>query len=98
MMTGYRLVGMGNAVWREGQPQRAATLFGAASRIFDELGNWGGVRLDLDELRAMLGEATFTLAWDEGRALTFEQALDYAVEEDGLRADPPGEQDDSEVT
>ena len=30
--------------------------------------------------RAQLGEATFDLAWAEGRALTMEQAIEYALE------------------
>jgi hypothetical protein len=30
-----------------------------------------------------LGEARFTSVWNEGRALTFEQAIAYALEDQG---------------
>jgi hypothetical protein len=34
-------------------------------------------------VRAALGEEVFTAAWAEGRAMTPEQAISYALEEEG---------------
>ena len=34
---------------------------------------------DIAALRAALGEAAFTVAWAEGRAMTLEQAIEYAL-------------------
>ena len=39
----------------------------------------------LSEVRAQLGEAAFAAAWEEGQAMTLEQAVEYALE--GLAAD-----------
>jgi tetratricopeptide (TPR) repeat protein len=69
------------------QPQRAVRLYGAS----DALGAALGVPLPPNEraevdrllaaLRATLGEAAFDSAWSAGRALTWEQAIHYALEE-----------------
>jgi predicted ATPase/DNA-binding SARP family transcriptional activator len=66
--------------------QRAARLFGAASTLRDAI----GVHLSpadrslyepyLAAARAQLDEATFAAAWAEGRAMTLEQAMAYALE------------------
>jgi hypothetical protein len=37
---------------------------------------------DLAALRATLGEAAFDSAWAAGRALTWEQAIEYALEDE----------------
>jgi hypothetical protein len=34
-------------------------------------------------VRAQLDEATFNAAWEEGRAMTLEQAIEYALGEVG---------------
>ncbi len=78
------LAGLGAAC---GDARRAARLFGAAE----------GVRTDIHRplapcdrpeyeravtaARAHLDSATFTTAWAEGRAMTLEQAIAYALEE-----------------
>lgn len=72
-----------------GQPERSARLFGsAAARL---VGNVNGVhRLPHDQaeqernlsiLRTQLEEATFSAAWETGRTLRLEQAIDLALEE-----------------
>jgi predicted ATPase len=68
------------------QPQRSARLFGAAEALrevsgaplpplertpYDRTG---------DGVRKVLGEATFAVAWEAGRAMTLEQAIAEAVE------------------
>jgi hypothetical protein len=70
---------------------RATRLFGAAEALC-EANTW---RLLSDSLidrdrcvavaRARLGEAAFVAAWEEGRALSLDQAVAYALEE---RASP----------
>jgi len=34
------------------------------------------------QARSTLGESAFSTAWEEGRAMTWEQAVDYALEQD----------------
>jgi hypothetical protein len=38
------------------------------------------VEHDLPTVRAQLGETSFAAAWAEGRAMTLEQAITYALE------------------
>ena len=67
------------------QPKRAARLFGAAETLYEE----SVVRLEYSDqieydrnvaaVRAQLDEATFATAWAEGRVMTLEQAVDYAL-------------------
>jgi hypothetical protein len=40
-----------------------------------------------DRVRARLGQAAFTAAWDEGHALALEQAIAYALDERGLTSE-----------
>ena len=42
---------------------------------------------DIAALRPALGETAFTVAWAEGRAMTLERAIEYALA-DGLANDP----------
>jgi predicted ATPase/DNA-binding XRE family transcriptional regulator len=69
----------------QGPAQRAAHLFGAAEATRERI----GVPLPLGDrpmydrhlawARADLDETTFDVAWAEGRAMTLEQAVDYAL-------------------
>ncbi len=70
----------------EGSPERAARLFGAAEAL-REAANVPlppADRADYDHnvaaVRAQLDEAAFAKAWAEGRAMTLEQAVEYALE------------------
>jgi ATP/maltotriose-dependent transcriptional regulator MalT len=72
----------------EGRNRRAARLFGAASAIRESRGAelWEGeIRPDpapyIGRLRSVLGQTDFDAAWSEGRALSLDKALDYAVTE-----------------
>jgi hypothetical protein len=70
------------------QPERAARLWGAAVELRGEIGSL----LPLNEreeydrniamVRTALGEEAFTAAWAEGRAMTMEQAIAYALSEE----------------
>jgi non-specific serine/threonine protein kinase len=70
-----------------GKPLRAATLWGAAEGIREETG--GAVR-DVDEYkrsmetaRALADAARFRGAWEQGREMSWAQAVAYAVEDAG---------------
>jgi tetratricopeptide (TPR) repeat protein len=75
----------------EGQPERAAHLYGAGQAL-----RWGtyhralrprwpmGARVDYERdvaaVRSRLSESAFAGAWSEGKAMTLEQAVAYALE------------------
>ncbi len=69
------------------QPERAARLFGAAEGLLESM----GARLDpadrieyernMAATHAQLGEAMWEIAWEEGRAMSMEQAIAYALQE-----------------
>ena len=69
------------------QPEQAARLFGSAECLFEGM----GVILDPADqqefdhyvavVRNQLDETAFAKAWAEGRAMTLEQAIEFALEE-----------------
>ena len=74
----------------QGRPVRAARLYGCASVLRESVGI-APVRARLARpgagvarLRATLGEEAFAEAWAEGRALTLDESLDYALEEEAV--------------
>jgi len=87
---GYRqgiaenLAGLGAVAAEQGQFEPAVKLFGAAEALLDVVGTDLGpadreqYRHCVAAVRAQLDEATFATAWAEGRAMTREQAIDYA--------------------
>jgi len=81
------LLGMAGVAAATGQARRAARLLGAAeARLEAGASYWNAAEsLHLEHTRAsaeaQLGEAAFADARAEGRAMTFEQAADYALEE-----------------
>ncbi|GDY32332.1 ATP-binding protein [Gandjariella thermophila] len=70
-----------------GDPARAATLFGAAEAVWDRIGAAPGYYLPfagphdeyLQRTRTVLGARRFAAAFQRGRELPIEQAVDYAV-------------------
>jgi len=70
-------------------PVRAARLWGAAETLREQMGVSlsafdlanSDYELDLASVRSALDEATFETAWAEGRAMSFEQAVDYVLDE-----------------
>src|SRR5436853_427788 len=73
----------------EHQPARAARLMGAAEALHEALHIPVPYcsRADHDRAvaaaRAALGEEAFAAAWAEGRAMTLEQAIAFALQETG---------------
>jgi Tfp pilus assembly protein PilF len=69
----------------EEEPQHAATLFGAAEalreRIKSSMQYLERVEYDhaMIRLRSMLREAELNSLWEQGRALTIEQAVKFAL-------------------
>ena len=72
----------------EGKPPRAARLAGAADRVREAFPE---VRLGeekatheqtLAAARAALGEDAFSAAWEAGRAMTLDEAVEYALDGD----------------
>ncbi len=73
---------------RREDAERAARLYSAAEGFINIVGSDQIMRVDWTEheqtignLRALLGEATFTTAWAEGQGMTLEQAITYALED-----------------
>jgi len=70
-----------------GQPERAVRLHGASEAALERMGAFHqpADKLEVDRniarVRAQLDEATFAAAWAEGRAMTLEQAVAYALDE-----------------
>jgi tetratricopeptide (TPR) repeat protein len=72
---------------RQGEAERAIRLLGAEEAFCETLGAHPPVAIVAEyertvrEGRAVLGEADFAARWAEGRAMSLEQAIDYALEE-----------------
>ena len=82
----FVLESLASLAYSQGNPERSARLFGAAEALREVIGtplqafdrldyeqNVGSVRKNLDEM-------TFTRTWAEGRVLTLEQVVAYALE------------------
>ena len=68
------------------QPLRAVHLYCMAKKVYDSIGVWGEedelkFEKSLDPCRAALLETEFTLALEQSRAMTTEQAIQYALKE-----------------
>jgi non-specific serine/threonine protein kinase len=66
--------------------ERAARLFGASQALREPMRRPSKIAVEVyaghvARLRDTLGEAAFTAAWEAGRALTWQQAADYALED-----------------
>jgi predicted ATPase/class 3 adenylate cyclase len=81
----YALEGFAALASAQEQPERAARLWGAEEALREEMGAplSPSEREEYDrkiaEARAALGEDAFSAAWMEGRAMTQEQAIEYAL-------------------
>jgi predicted ATPase len=82
---GYSLFGFACLAQAEGNPQRAAKLFGAMDSIRDNLGALleAVLRLEYEQthsvVREMLGEELFTVMWTEGHSMAVEQIVHLAL-------------------
>jgi predicted ATPase/transcriptional regulator with XRE-family HTH domain len=81
------LEGLAGVAVGRGQPQRTARLFGAADALRAAIGtpiqpvNLPRYERDVAAVRAALREEQFKALWDEGRAMTQEQAIAFALDE-----------------
>jgi hypothetical protein len=85
LVAAFALSSLAGMAGRQGQPTRAARMWGAASALRDAI----GMRLPLEEeerfagpvssAREVLGEGAFAAAWAEGRAQPREQAVAEAL-------------------
>jgi ATP/maltotriose-dependent transcriptional regulator MalT len=83
--TAYCLAGLGGLSMVRKEPQRAASLLGAAAVLFESHRDlYAADRIifdrDLAAARAHLNEAAYRAAWAAGQAMTLEQAIAYALE------------------
>ncbi|MBD0354543.1 MAG: tetratricopeptide repeat protein, partial [Rubrobacteraceae bacterium] len=85
----YCMQGLAAVAASRGEPDRAARLLGAAEALLETAGVplYAQVDLELhqraaDAAREQLGERAWAAAWDEGRAMSFEEAVAYAREGD----------------
>jgi predicted ATPase/class 3 adenylate cyclase len=84
------LIGMAEIACAERRYVRAACLFGVGDALREALGVRRSPRAQVryDErvaaTRAGLGDAAFAEQWAEGRAMTLEQAIEYALAEVGV--------------
>src|SRR5262249_2904979 len=83
------LEGLARVAGRAGQAERALRLFAAAAAVREAIGfPRRAVHPGLDPdrhiaaLREVLDPSMFDTAWEEGRAMTLEEAIAYAMEED----------------
>jgi non-specific serine/threonine protein kinase len=81
----FTLSGFAGLAAAEGDHARAVRLSAAAARLCELSGvpshrtQEGYIRNRLPEIRATLGTAAYESAWSEGRAMTLEQAVAYAL-------------------
>ncbi|MDQ5851245.1 MAG: AAA family ATPase [Chloroflexota bacterium] len=82
----YCLVGLAGVAGRQGQPERAARLLGAAEELAAAVYEppRSGSRIHFERYmavaRAQLDDATWEVAWAEGRAMSLEHAIAYALD------------------
>jgi non-specific serine/threonine protein kinase len=83
--TAHCLAGLAGVAAVSGVSERATQLFGKAQAMLDEIGNvWAStdhleVERYLTVAHAQLDAEKFTLAWEAGRTLTLEQAVEKAL-------------------
>jgi ATP/maltotriose-dependent transcriptional regulator MalT len=86
----YGTIGLGGVAASQGWPVRAARLWGVAEGMSETYGTQfpPAVRSLIDyenrvaAARSQLDEAAWTTAWTKGRAMSPEQAVEYALEQD----------------
>jgi non-specific serine/threonine protein kinase len=85
----YWVWGLGKVAAMRGKPVRAARLWGAAEALREQLGmslspfdlDQSGYEQDLAAVISALSDASYEAAWAEGRAMSHEQAIEYALAE-----------------
>ena len=85
----YYVWAFGKLSAMQGRPLRAAKLWGAAETLRERMGmslsyldlTASGYELDLAAVRSELDTASFADAWAEGRTMSPEEAIEYALDE-----------------
>jgi hypothetical protein len=85
-LVAFVLVGLAECLAAQGEPERAARLYGAADAVFASVGmSFHPLRASasfheqyLNLAREQLGDEAFEDAQTQGRSMSFEQALDHA--------------------
>jgi tetratricopeptide (TPR) repeat protein len=82
---GACLWNLGSAIQPTGNVVRAVHLYAAAKNVLDSIGAWTQEQVsafenDLVPCRAALSDTKFAAAMEQGRAMTMEQAIQYALE------------------
>ena len=93
----YHVWGLGKVNALRGRHVRAARLWGAAEALRERMGMslshfdlaHSGYEQDLAAVISALSEASFDAAWAEGRAMSPEQAIEYALSEEQEPASAP---------
>jgi tetratricopeptide (TPR) repeat protein len=90
----YCLEGLATVAGARGEAERSARLFGAAQGLHETIGVpvWTYYRPDrslyertMADLREALGQAAFAVMFSEGRAMSPERAIEYALDEAAAR-------------
>jgi non-specific serine/threonine protein kinase len=87
------LAGLAGPVSARGEPERAARLLGASEALFETIGVGlqAGDQFEVEgyeaAVREQLDQAVFEAAWAEGRAMSLEEAVAYALGEEA-KQDP----------
>jgi hypothetical protein len=83
---GLNLLGLACLAAQEGQPERAATLFGALEALLEK--GDGALILTVDRpeyertltaVRGALDEGTFHRAWERGKAMALDSLMAYVL-------------------
>ena len=83
----HLLEGIGALAAIHQQLARASQLFGAAEALREDIGapvppgSRSAYERNIDAVRTQMDEESFAEAWAEGRSMTMEQAVEYALEE-----------------
>jgi hypothetical protein len=87
LIIAYILWGVGETAVMQGKSVLAARMFGAGESLSEEIG-WVIPKAHraiydffLATLRTQLDETTFAAAWMEGRSMTMERAIQFALDE-----------------
>ena len=85
-VTAYAVEGFAGLALRQQQPEQTTRLWGAAAALRETFGYplppaaREKQEREMTTARATLGEDAFAAAWAQGRAMTMEQAIEYALE------------------
>jgi len=88
LMIGNSLQALASAAAARGEAERTARLFGAVEMLDEVMGGSKATEDDtlqgpyLAAARSQLDEAAWQEAWAEGRAMTLDKAISYALDEE----------------